>query len=75
MKTAQEWNTRFVAYAATLGQTAGEAEKTFKGFEFIIWVRRQWLDWCKEFKKDPNASRTTDDHAHFDAWLDAKVSA
>lgn len=71
---AAQWNSRFVAYAASMGMGPDEClaheKKTCPGGcmgEFIIWMRARWLEF------DPSGySHSAQDHIEFDAWLDSK---
>lgn len=78
--TTKEWNPRYVAYARSNGNTPDAqlaADKVrFPGgcmCEFIIWNGRQLHEFRSQFKKHPTIL-TEQDHAEYDAWLNARTA-
>ena len=66
----QTYQSRFVAYAKAQGVTPEAMAATRFGAGFICWINAKWSAFCAEFKRSRDY-HTEQDHADFDAWLEA----
>ncbi len=79
-ETAKEFNPRFVAFAQARGQTpdealaAAKARRTGGMMDFILWINAKWCEWRRLNKRERFSRLSPDDHAAFDAWLNASIT-
>lgn len=71
----EDWNTRFVCYAASHGREPREQIEHDAGVwlggkmaGYIIWIGERWREWKKETKFS-SSFLLVSDHERFDAWL------
>lgn len=75
-------NPRYVAYARAHGRTfeeqlAADAERWPGGkmCGFIVWMGHRWLAWRRLRNRPVNDILSREDHADFNAWLEAEVDS
>lgn len=75
MASSEEYQPRFVAYAAATGRRPEDIVGPRENIRFILWIRERWEAWAKtKGAASIEALRPLSDaqHVEFDGWLQAQ---
>lgn len=73
-KVIEEWNPRFVAFAASLGRSP-EAQRAYslrdvrRQGPFIVWIQQQWFAFFRELGLPERWESSQLRDGEFDRWL------
>ena len=68
--SAADWKPPWLAFARSRG--IGPDSSGLKTWEFMAWIPQQWEAWERETGRRHSMGRSAEDHADFDAWLNAR---